>query len=137
MAKSRPSGANVHALTLRENVSMSKKSMRLSSSEYSRMVSLRQEIKAYAITKTFNQRKIFNASFGHRIKITNKGIDKATSGTRRLEELEALRRLPQMLKRAVYKGPEQDKKSIKVLFSFTYLRQKEKYLAKNIFLCLK
>ena len=51
-----------------------------------------------------------NNDSGMAIKITRKGIKEATSGFRRIEELKAIKKLPQMLKNAKYKGVEANQK---------------------------
>ena len=106
MAKSRPSGATSRVLYLHENVSEPQKTMRLSPDEYSRMVALRREIKEYTKRFTGENSYVINRSSGAKIRMTRKGIKESTNGPRQLEELEALRHLPGMLRRAKYEGSQ-------------------------------
>ena len=131
------SGANDRSISLHDNVAKTQKKNRIPSDEYNRMVALRNEIQQYAISASFNQREIYNPSFGHQIKITNKGVNKATSGTRHLEELEALRYLPRMLKRAIYKGPEKDKKKHSGIVQFHLFEAQRKIFGKKYTFVLK
>lgn len=93
MAKSRPSGARRKA------------DVGLLRDPAEDIKILRKEIRAFAIKK-FAGTSVSNSDSGMEIKITSKGIKEATSGFRRAEELQAVKKLPQMLKRAKYKGSE-------------------------------
>ena len=130
MAKSRPSGArrkaDADSFLLREDTSGFVTQYKAGDASLTKIASLRKEIQEYA--KRFSGENSFvkNQSSGFDIGITRKSIREATSGRRQVEELEALRKLPGMLRRATYIGAEPERKGkfgVKQIHIFEAIRK--------------
>ena len=91
----------------------------------------RNDIKKYAKRFSGENSIIENRQTGQKISISQGSIGEATNGVRQLEELEALRSLPGMLKRAKYVGPEPNLKAKQGVKQFHVFEMKRKIWGRN------